>query len=107
MRNAGIKKLWITSCEASVNVTASYGQMQRVDFAFSLRMLDLPHPLFADDVDLQCVRRRNFHVEIGLGSRMAKNASAMKMGITVHVISMHSVGSFSGVRSARALRRYL
>ena len=43
---------------------AIYRKVQFVDFAIAFLMLDFPHPLFADDIDFQRVRRRNFFVKI-------------------------------------------
>ena len=58
MRNAGTKKLWITSCEVMIMRTSRPdGNMQLIDLALPFRVLELPHPLLAHGV--------NFHRSLG------------------------------------------
>src|ERR1043165_690387 len=42
----------------------TYGHVQLINFALAGRMLELPHPLFADYIDLQSVLRRTVLGEI-------------------------------------------
>src|SRR6185369_3119669 len=44
-----------------------------VDFTVSLLVLDFPHPLFSDDVDLERVPGRHFFVKINLGAPAKKS----------------------------------
>ena len=53
------EKSWITSSLAMISRTLRpYRNMQFVNFFQPIGLLHFPHPLFADDVDIQCVVRR-------------------------------------------------
>ena len=63
--NAGTKKLWITSSEVSSSLTGRpTGTCSVVDLALPFGMLELPHPLLADDVDRRGVVRGAIGVEV-------------------------------------------
>ncbi len=44
------------------------GNVQFIDLALATRILELPHPLLADDVDIHRVGRRNGVQEVDLGA---------------------------------------
>ena len=53
-RKAGTKTSWMTSSEVIVSADRPPdGHVQLVDLPLALGMLELPHPLLADDVDVQ------------------------------------------------------
>ena len=65
IRKSGIEKLWKTSCEIMVSWTGlAHGDVQGVDLMLTARMLGLPHPLLADDVDVHRVRGRGVDAEV-------------------------------------------
>src|SRR5947207_12917882 len=53
-RKAGMKKLWMTSCEARTRRTVLADRhMQRIDLPLSAGVLNFPHPLLADDIEFE------------------------------------------------------
>ena len=58
-RKAGTKKSWMTSSRRHDQLDRRVDRhVQRVDLALAAGVLDLPHPLLGDDVDLQGIAGR-------------------------------------------------
>ena len=65
MRNAGRKKSWMTSSDVIINFTGCpTGTWSSLISLWPVGMLRLPHPLPADDADLESVVRRIINVKI-------------------------------------------
>ena len=102
MRKAGTKKLWITSSEVSVSFTGTPDRhVQLVDLALAGHVLDLPHPVLADHVDLHRVLGRHArHGEEELRAPDEDRPSTMPSGMSVQVSSSASEPWMAGGRSS-------
>ena len=88
MRNAGMKKLWITSSDASVTLTGRpIGHVQFVDLALAVRILDLPHPLLAHHVNVHGVGRAELALAKKILAPHQKKVSMTRNGMMDQVIS--------------------
>ena len=107
MRNAGTKKLWITSCEVITSDRLAERHVQLVDLAPAVAVLELPHPLLGDHVDRQRVGRRRGT------ARRSRSAAQTKMPRKISerrqrpgdLEARRAAARRRALRSARAPRR--